>query len=374
MTMDHTATPEPLVTLSSHGVAVWLDDLSRERLDTGNLSDLVSTRAVVGVTSNPTIFEKAITKSDTYTEAIVDLARSGASADQAVRRLTVDDVRRACDLLGPVAEQTRTDGRVSLEVDPRLAHDTGATIAEAHDLWHDVGRTNLFIKIPATRAGLPAITRCIADGISVNVTLIFSLQRYQEVIEAYLSGLEQRLAAGASLHGVESVASFFVSRVDTEADQRLSIIGTDSAHALRGRAAIANARLAYQAYESCMASERWLRLQAQGARCQRPLWASTSVKNPDYDPTMYVTELVAPDTVNTMPEETLEAVAALPGITGGSITGNYDDAEQVFHALDRVGVDMDDVTAVLEEQGVEKFAVSWNDLLAAVDSQLAAHR
>lgn len=374
MTMDHASTPQPLAALSSHGVAVWLDDLSRERLDTGNLEHLVRTRAVVGVTSNPTIFHKAITKSDTYTDAIDELAASGASAEDAVRRLTVEDVRRACDVLSPVAEKTGTDGRVSLEVDPRLAHDTDATIAEAHDLWRAVDRRNLFIKIPATRAGLPAVTRCIADGISVNVTLIFSLTRYREVIDAYLSGLEQRLASGASLDGVESVASFFVSRVDTETDQRLDAIDSHQARALRGRAAIANARLAYQLYEECMASERWLRLDAHGARCQRPLWASTSVKNPDYPPTMYITELVAPDTVNTMPEETLEAMASLPGITGGTITANYDDAQQVVDALARVGVDIDDVTDVLEVQGVEKFAASWNDLLAAVDSQLTAHR
>ena len=367
--------PTPLADLTAHGVSVWLDDLSRDRLTTGNLAALVETRAVVGVTTNPTIFQAAITKSDAYAEDIAALAADGLGADEAVRRLTVADVRDACDLLAGVAERTdRIDGRVSLEVDPRLAHDTAATVAQARELWAEVGRPNLLIKIPATLAGLPAVTACIAEGISVNVTLIFSLQRYEAVMDAYLSGLEQRLHDGKRLSDISSVASFFVSRVDTEVDNRLTAIGTEQALALRGRAAIANARLAYRAHERLSATERWKVLAARGARPQRPLWASTGVKNPAYDETRYVTELVAPGVVNTMPEDTLEAVAGHGLVGGGSVVDHYTDAAATFTALDSIGVDMSDVTDLLEEQGVEKFAASWADLLAAVDAQLTAAR
>ena len=363
--------PTPLADLTAHGVSVWLDDLSRDRLTSGNLAALVETRAVVGVTTNPTIFQGAITKSDAYAEDLAELAAQGVDADEAVRRLTVADVRDACDLLAGVADRTdRIDGRVSLEVDPRLAHDTDATVAQARELWGEVGRPNLLIKIPATLAGLPAVTTCIAEGISVNVTLIFSLQRYEAVMDAYLSGLEQRLAEGKRLSDISSVASFFVSRVDTEVDNRLTAIGTEQALALRGQAAIANARLAYRAHERVAASERWKVLAARGVRPQRPLWASTGVKNPAYDDTRYVTELVAPGVVNTMPEDTLEAVADHAEVRGGTVVDHYTDAAAAFAALDSVGVDLADVTDVLEEQGVEKFAASWADLLAAVDAQL----
>jgi transaldolase len=363
----------PLADLAAHGVSVWLDDLSRDRITTGNLASLVETRAVVGVTSNPTIFQAAITTSGSYATDIAALAREGADAEHAVRRLTVADVQAACDLLAGIAARTDgIDGRVSLEVDPRLAHDTEATITQARELWDEVGRPNLLIKIPATLAGLPAITECLAAGISVNVTLIFSLERYQAVIEAFLAGLERRWHAGLPLAEVESVASFFVSRVDTEVDDRLAAIGTEQARALQGQAAIANARLAYRAHEQVLASDRWKVLAAHGARPQRPLWASTGVKNPDYPDTRYVTELVAPGVVNTMPESTLEAVADHGEVRGNTITRSYSDADATFAALAEVGVDVADVTRLLEEQGVDKFAASWEDLLGTVDAQLTS--
>lgn len=371
MTMTPATIPASLERLRSMGVALWLDDLSRDRLTSGNLAHLVQSRGIVGVTSNPTIFAGAIGDSDAYADDLRELASAGATAEQAARRLTADDVRSACDVLAPVAQQTGgVDGRVSLEVDPRLASSTQASIDEAHDLWALVDRPNLFIKIPATREGLPAITRCIADGISINVTLVFSLERYEQVMDAYMSGLEQRLSAGASLDGLESVASFFVSRVDTEVDKRLEAIGGDEALALRGRAALANARLAYERYEQRLQTERWLHLSSAGARVQRPLWASTSVKNPDYPDEMYVSGLVAADSVVTMPESTLDVIADLPEIDGGIVTGSYDDAHAALAAIDGVGVDMDDVTDLLEREGVEKFTASWNELLDTVDVQL----
>ena len=359
--------------LTDQGVAIWLDDLSRERLSSGNLQWLVDERQVVGVTSNPTIFQAAITKSTAYDDQLRMHALRSSDADAAVRDLTTDDVRAACDLLAPVVDRTGgLDGRVSLEVDPRLANDTAATIAQAHDLWGEVDRPNLFIKIPATRAGLPAITAAITEGISVNVTLIFSIERHREVMDAYQIGLEQRVAAGESLAGIESVASFFVSRVDSEVDKRLETLDTEAALALRGKAAVANAQLAYQAYEEVIAAERWKRLEAAGATRQRPLWASTSTKNPDYPDTLYVTELVAPDTVNTMPEQTIEAVADHGAIRGDTVRGSYQAARAAFDALAAVGVDMDDVGRVLEDEGVEKFETSWADLLSSVDAKLQA--
>ncbi len=365
---------EPLRLLSAQGVAIWLDDLSRDRLQTGNLQSLIDEKYVVGVTTNPTIFQAAISKSSLYDDHIKATAEAGEDAHSAVRRLTTDDVRAACDLLAPVAARTVIDGRVSIEVEPHLAHDTAATIEQAHELWAEVGRPNLFVKIPGTRAGLPAITSCIADGISVNVTLIFSIERYREVMDAYLTGLEQRLAAGKPLTDVLSVASFFVSRVDTEVDKRLESIGTAEALALRGTAAVANARLAYAAFEEVVATERWQRLEEAGAARQRPLWASTGVKNPEYPDTKYVTELVAPGTVNTMPEKTLEAVADHGEITGDTVTPNYDNARQTMAALADVGIDMDDVTQVLEVEGIEKFETSWNDLFDTIEAKLEAMR
>jgi transaldolase len=371
MTAD-SAVPAPLADLAAAGVSVWLDDLSRDRLTSGNLADLVRTRGVVGVTTNPSIFQAAITKSDAYAQDLADLAAQGVDAESAVRTLTIADVRSACDVLADVyTSSDHVDGRVSLEVDPRLAHDTQATLAQARALWQAVERPNLLIKIPATLAGLPAITACLAEGISVNVTLIFSLERYRAVLEAFQTGLEQRRDAGQPLDDVASVASFFVSRVDTEVDQRLAALDDDAALALRGTAAIANARLAYRLYEQVVATPVWAELAAAGARPQRPLWASTGVKNPEYDDTRYVTQLVAPGTVNTMPEDTLEAVADHGVVTGDTVRSGYADAEQVVAALAEAGVDLDDVTDLLERQGVDKFEASWEDLLTAVESRLA---
>jgi transaldolase len=370
---------DTLAELSAAGVAIWLDDLSRERLVTGNLAHLVDTRYVVGVTSNPTIFQKALERGSSYDEQTRDLARAGASADAAARELTTTDVRDACDLLRPTYELTEgVDGRVSIEVDPRLAHDTEATVAEARELWAQVDRPNLFVKIPATLAGLPAITTCLREGISVNVTLIFSLQRYQAVMEAHAAGLEQRLADGNPLAGVDSVASFFVSRVDTEVDHRLDVIAKESgdehrvemARRLRGQAAIANARLAFQQFERWVDTDRWLALQAVSGSRQRPLWASTGVKDPAYDDTRYVVELVAPATVNTMPEATLDAVADHGRLIGNTAAQGYDQARAVFDELESIGVGYDGVVDVLESEGVQKFADSWNQLLEGVQREL----
>jgi transaldolase len=358
---------EKLAELSEAGVAVWLDDLSRDRIRSGNLQSLVDEHSVVGVTTNPTIFAAAISGSDSYDDQLHAMAVRGVSVEEALRTITAADVRDACDLLRPVAERTGTDGRVSLEVAPGLAHDTDATAAEAAHLWWLVDRPNLFIKIPATEAGLPAITTSIAKGISVNVTLIFSPERYRKVMDAYLSGLEQRLADGGGLAGIESVASFFVSRVDTEIDKRLDELGADPG--LKGKAGIANAQLAYQAYEEVHASERWQLLDARGARSQRPLWASTGVKNPDYDDTMYISELIAPGTVNTMPEKTLMAYAD-HGAPGIPVQKSYDDAAAHMAALREAGVDLDDVFRVLEEEGVQKFVDSWDELTESVRREL----
>ncbi|MFC4563237.1 transaldolase [Nocardiopsis mangrovi] len=361
----------PLQILSGEGVAVWLDDISRERLRSGNLQELVDQRSVVGVTSNPTIFEKALKEGDAYDDQLRDLAVRGVSVDEAVRAITAYDIRWGADLLRPVYEATgQVDGRVSLEVDPRLARETERTVAEARALWWLVDRPNLLIKIPATVEGLPAITRALAEGISVNVTLIFSLERYRQVMDAYLAGLEQAAENGLDISRIQSVASFFVSRVDAEVDKRLAAVGTDRALELRGRAAIANARLAYQAHEEVFGSERFKALAGLHASPQRPLWASTGVKDPAYADTRYVTELVAPGTVNTMPEATLEATADHGVFTGDTVRGGYAQARADLDALAEAGVDYDDVVAVLEDEGVEKFETSWNDLLARVSQQL----
>jgi len=359
----------PLADLSAAGVAVWLDDLSRERLQTGNLEQLVREREVVGVTTNPSIFQKALSEGSAYDEQVRDLALRGTDVGEAVRALTSYDVRWACDVLAPVAARTGgQDGRVSIEVDPRIAHDTARTVAEAKALWWLVDRPNLLIKIPATLAGLPAITAVLGEGISVNVTLIFSLQRYEAVMEAFLAGLERARDNGHDLSRIASVASFFVSRVDTEIDQRLEKAGADAS--LRGQAAVANARLAYEAYERVFSGERWSALQAAGARPQRPLWASTGVKDPSYDDTMYVVELVAPGTVNTMPEATLKAVADHGTVRGDTVTGAYDDARAVLDQLAEAGIDYDDVVRQLEEEAVEKFEDAWNALIESVNEQL----
>ncbi|MBV8349296.1 MAG: transaldolase [Mycolicibacterium sp.] len=363
-----------LATLSAAGVSVWLDDLSRDRLRTGNLQELIDTMCVVGVTTNPTIFQQALSKGHAYDDQIRELAGRGADVDAAVRTVTTDDVRQACDVLRPQWDASDSvDGRVSIEVDPRLAHDTDKTVGQAVELWKIVDRPNLFIKIPATRAGLPAITSTLAEGISVNVTLIFSVERHRAVMDAYLAGLEAAKAAGHDISTIHSVASFFVSRVDTEVDKRLEAIGSDEALALRGHAGIANARLAYAAYQEVFeGGQRYRALQPEGARVQRPLWASTGVKNPDYPDTMYVTELVAPNTVNTMPEKTIDAVADHGAITGDAVTGRAAEAQRLFDKLTAVGVDLHDVFKVLESEGVEKFEASWQELLDATKGELDA--
>jgi transaldolase len=362
---------DPLADLSSSGVSIWLDDLSRQRLVTGSLADLVTHDHVVGVTTNPAIFAKAITGSDAYADQVRDLWARGAVVGEALRAMTAFDVRWACDVLRPVYDATAgVDGRVSIEVDPRLAYDTEATVAEARFLWWLVDRPNLFIKIPAARQGLAAIAACLAEGISINVTLIFSLSRYDEVMGAFLDGLERARQAGRDLSSIASVASFFVSRVDTEVDARLDKIGTAAAAGLRGRAAIANARLAYQRYERMLASPHWAALQAAGARPQRPLWASTSVKDPAYPDTRYVTDLVAPGVVNTMPEATLRAVAGHGQIPADSARGHYADARQVLSQLQALGVDYNDVTASLEQRGLAMFDASWRDLGDQLAAQL----
>jgi transaldolase len=357
--------------LADMGVAIWLDDISRDRLTTGNLAGLVRDMHVSGVTSNPTIFAKALSSGSAYNDQVADLGIRGVSVDEAARAITTYDIRWACDVLRPVYDQTDgLNGRVSIEVDPRLARETAKTIAEARALWWQVDRPNLFIKIPATVEGLPAITQCLSEGISVNVTLIFSLERYGQVIDAYFAGLEK--ASGHDISSIASVASFFVSRVDTEVDERLDKIGTPEAQALRGKAALANARLAYELFEQKTATPRWEALKARGARPQRPLWASTSVKDPSFADTMYVVELAAPGTVNTMPEATMHATAAHGKVRGDAITGTYDESRRVFEQLEGLGVHYDDVVKVLEDQGVEKFAVSWNELLDTIRREMAA--
>ncbi|MDT5109353.1 MAG: transaldolase [Mycobacterium sp.] len=361
-----------LAALSAAGVSVWLDDLSRERLQTGNLAELIATKSVVGVTTNPSIFQAALSKGTAYDAQVKELADRGADVDATIRTVTTDDVRNACDVLAKVYEASGgVDGRVSIEVDPRLAHDTDKTILQAIELWKIVDRPNLLIKIPATLAGLPAITAVIAEGISVNVTLIFSVERHEAVMDAYLAGLEKAKEAGHDLSKIHSVASFFVSRVDTEIDKRLEAIGGDEALGLRGQAGVANARLAYAAYQEVFEQgDRFAALKASGAQLQRPLWASTGVKNPDYSDTLYVTELVAPHTVNTMPEKTMDAVADHGVITGDTVSGTADAAQQVFDALTAAGIDLPDVFKLLEVEGVEKFEKSWQELIDATQGQL----
>ncbi|MCF2530517.1 transaldolase [Yinghuangia soli] len=357
--------------LSAEGVAIWLDDLSRARLDSGNLAELVRDKEIVGVTTNPAIFQKAISGKDDYTAQLRDLAVREVTVDEAVRMITTQDVRRACDVLKPVFDKSnKVDGRVSIEVDPRLAHKTAPTVAEARQLWWLVDRENLLIKIPATKAGLPAISAVIGEGISVNVTLIFSLERYKAVMDAYLTGLETAKAAGIDLSTIESVASFFVSRVDTEIDARLDKIGSDAAKAARGKAGLANARLAYEAYEEVIASDRWKALAAAGANPQRPLWASTGVKDPAYKDTLYVDDLVVRGTVNTMPEATLDAAADHGDITGDTVHGTYDQSRAELAALADLGISYDEVVQLLEDEGVEKFETSWNELLDSVQKEL----
>ncbi|MFF5275992.1 transaldolase [Streptomyces sp. NPDC000133] len=365
-------TAEPLKSLSREGVSIWLDDLSRKRIASGNLAELIERKHVVGVTTNPSIFQAAIGSGEGYEEQLADLAVRGVTVGEAVRMMTTADVRAAADILRPVYDATRgRDGRVSIEVDPRLAHDTAATVAEAKQLGWLVDRPNVMIKIPATKAGLPAITEVIGLGLCVNVTLIFSLERYREVMDAYLAGLEKAQAAGIDLATVHSVASFFVSRVDSEIDKRLAKVGTDEALALKGRAALANARLAYEAYEGVFVADRWTALASANANKQRPLWASTGVKDATYKDTLYVDELVAPGTVNTMPEATLDATAEHGDIHGDSVTSGYAQARADLAAVERLGISYDEVVKQLEDEGVSKFEAAWEDLLGVVATSLS---
>ena len=360
-----------LADLSAQDVSIWLDDISRERLRSGNLQDLVDNKHVVGVTSNPTIFQKALDKGDAYDEQVHDLKVREIAVDGAIRYLMAYDIRWACDVLRPVFDRTDgKDGRVSIEVDPRLAHNTERTVAEAKGLWWLVDRPNVMIKIPAAKEGLSAITAATAAGINVNVTLIFGLDRYDAVMDAYLTGLEAAKDAGIDLSTIRSVASFFVSRVDTEIDKRLDKIGTREAAELRGKAGVANAQLAYERYEKVIASDRWKALAGAGANTQRPLWASTGVKDPAYEDTMYVVDLVAPDTVNTMPEATLDAVADHAKLRGNAIAGSYDEARKVIDSLNALGVSYDDVIEVLEVEGIQKFEDSYAQLAESVQKQL----
>jgi transaldolase len=368
-------TTDRLAQLTEAGVAVWLDDLSRQRLAGGGLDKLRRGKHVVGITTNPTIFAKALSDADDYAEQVKDLARRGVTVEEATRMMTTYDVRWACDVMRPAFDASEgIDGRVSIEVDPRLAHETDSTVAEAKALWWLVDRPNLFIKIPATKAGLPAITATLAEGISVNVTLIFSLQRYEEVMDAFLAGMERARANGHDLSTMGSVASFFVSRVDTEVDKRLEKVGTPDALALRGKAAVANARLAYELYEKVVASDRWTALAGAGAHPQRPLWASTSTKNPEYRDVIYVEELIAPGVVNTMPEPVIHAFADHGEVRGDTIRPYYDRAHRELQQLAQIGIDYDDVVQTLESEGVDKFAASWNELLAGVQASLDAAR
>ena len=365
----------PTAQLSEAGVSIWLDDLSRERITSGSLATLISSHDVVGVTTNPTIFAAALTDGESYAEQVRELASSGVDADEAVFQITKTDVASACDIFRPVFDKTHgVDGRVSIEVSPTLAHDAPGTIAEAKRLWHTMGKANALIKIPATLAGLDAITDVIGAGVSVNVTLIFSLERYAAVIDAFIAGLEKAHSAGIDLGTIHSVASFFVSRVDTEIDKRLDAIGTDAARTLKSTAGLANARLAYELYEQRFATPQAARLLAAGANRQRPLWASTGVKDPNLPDTLYVTELVAAGVVNTMPEKTLLATFDHGVVVGDTITPNVAAAHEFFAQLAGAGVDIDDVTDLLEREGVDKFIVSWGELLETVRTALEANR
>jgi len=360
-----------LKALADAGVSIWLDDLSRVRLTSGSLQAMIEDKHVTGVTTNPTIFAKAISDADAYAEVIGKLAAQGVSTDEAIRVITTSDVRDGADVFKPTYDDTEAqDGRVSIEVEPSLAHDTEGTIRQAKELWDIVGRENIFIKIPATKAGLPAITQTLAAGISVNVTLIFSLERYKAVADAFLTGLEQAVENGHDVTKMASVASFFVSRVDTEVDKRLDAIGTDEAKALKGKAAIANARLAFEAYEEIFDTDRWRELETAGAKPQRPLWASTGTKGPSYSPTLYVDNLVTRGVVNTMPEATIKAVEEHSEITGDTVRGDYAADRKVIDDLERLGISYDEVVQVLEDEGVAKFDASWSELQDTVTAAL----
>ena len=350
------------------GTSTWLDDLSRDRIKSGNLREVIDTKSIVGVTTNPSIFASAMTQGTAYDEQITQLKAAGSSVDDAVYAMTIDDVRDACDIFTDIYERTGgRDGRVSIEVDPRFSADHAATITQAQELWDKVDRPNVMIKIPATDESLPAISDALAAGISVNVTLIFSVGRYQQVIDAFQEGIRRAAANGHDVSAIHSVASFFVSRMDTEVDNRLEAIGSEEALALRGKAGVANARLAYGLFRTEFTRDDL----PEGANPQRPLWASTGVKNPDYPATLYVSELAGPNTVNTMPEGTIDAVLAAESLHGDTLNGTQDEAKQIFDQLKTVGVDMDDVVAVLEREGVAKFVAAWSELLESMAGRLS---
>ncbi|ALE06318.1 transaldolase [Arthrobacter sp. ERGS1:01] len=374
-TTTPTTTETPTALLSAVGVSIWLDDLSRARLSSGSLQRLITEKNVVGVTTNPSIFQAAITSGTDYQEKITALAAQGASVEETIFEITTADVADACDLFAPLYTATNgVDGRVSIEVDPRLAWDTEATITEAKALYKKVNKANVLIKIPATLEGLAAITATLGAGISVNVTLIFSLERYSAVINAFQAGLKLAKDNGHDLTTIHSVASFFVSRVDTEIDHRLETLGTTEARALKGQAGLANARLAYQLYEELFSTERWAVLAAAGARPQRPLWASTGVKDPAYPDTLYVTELAAPGVVNTMPEKTLDATYHHATITGNTITSHYQQAATTLDALEDQGISYDTIVEQLETEGLQKFVTSWKELLTDINTALTTAR
>jgi transaldolase len=361
--------------LSARGQSVWIDSLSRHMLESGELKRLMKEDAVVGETTNPTIFQKAISQGDDYDEQLMELLETESDPKEIFLQLSARDVEAALDLFSAVHEKNPQDGYVSWEVDPTLAYDREGTFDEAMRLHAWIPKSNLYVKIPATKPGLGAIEDCVAHGKNINVTLIFSLQRYREVVEAYLRGLERLVARGGDPKGVHSVASFFVSRVDSEADKRLEAVGSKEALALRGKLAIANARLAYELYEQAFSGERWRYLAGKGANTQRPLWASTSTKNPEYRDVMYVEELIGPNTVNTMPAETIRAFQDHGGVRGDTVTKGVAKAHALLEQLAKVGVDYADVTETLELEGVQKFADSFEELLDGVRAkrgQLAA--
>ena len=365
----------PLAQLAANGVSIWLDDLSRSRIRSGALEQLISSRSVSGVTTNPTIFAGALAKGEAYAEQVAELAAKGVNTTDAIFEITTQDVAEACDIFaGVYAESNGFDGRVSIEVEPGLANDTEGTVKQAKELFAKVNRENVMIKIPATKPGLAAITAVIAEGISVNVTLIFSLQRYREVIAAYIAGIKLAKANGHDISKIHSVASFFVSRVDTEIDKRLGSIGTDDALALKSLAGIANARLAYELFETKFAEPRATKLLGAGANKQRPLWASTGVKDPALPDTLYVTELAAPDTVNTMPEKTLEATFDHAPVAGDAIAGSYSQARADLSRIESLGISIREVTELLEREGVDKFIVSWNELLDIVTAAMESDK
>ena len=363
----------PLAQLAANGVSIWLDDLSRSRIESGNLASLIASRSVSGVTTNPTIFAGALSKGEGYGDQLSELAVQGKTATEAIFEITTVDVANACDVFRSVYDSTDGfDGRVSIEVEPGLAHDAAKTVTQAKELFAKVNRENVMIKIPATRAGLAAITEVISVGISVNVTLIFSLQRYREVIGAYIAGIQLAKEKGLDLSKIHSVASFFVSRVDTEIDKRLNHVGTEQALSLRSKAALANARLAYRVFEEEFDVDAWAELESSGANKQRPLMASTGVKDPELSDTLYVTELVAPMLVNTMPEKTMEAVFDHGIVPKNSITEHYSESEAIIAAVESLGISIHEVTDLLEKEGVEKFVISWNELVESISKALEA--